>query len=289
MQATTVDQTRLKTGATVRVTVDKYTVRKYNLPSRTWQGEIKDTEPWKQEHASRGLTKSYLVGTLKALKLDAAPVLEECAYCLNCSIHLETDLSRTFGYCLGCAVPFGIPNWANFTEDVLDELRQSLAEQFRRHEFWVQLEVSDVEIIEDAPEQAPAIVDWDVRFIIDNGNIVVTTADIERFRTVVRSVPGYRWDARYNVWRFNASPATAIALKEAFDGYRRRGTKEFITLVNKAEGQKKAQSIKVRTDLPPIPGVKGNGGYLHQRACVFFCYKVLTGEDWLDERTNGDD
>jgi hypothetical protein len=73
--------------------------------------------------------------------------------------------------------------------------------------------------------------------------------------------------------------------KKPLDGYRRRGTKEFVALVNKAEGQQKAQSIKVRTDLPPIPGVK-NGGWQHQRAAFYFLHKILTGEDILD---NGND
>jgi hypothetical protein len=285
MQATTVDQTRLRLKAVVRVSVDNYTVRKYDLPSRLWCGEIVDTEVWKLDHANRGLTKAYMIGTVKAIKIDAVPVLEDSQYCLNCGIHLETENSRTFGYCLGCAVRFGIPNWTSFNDDVLDELRRELAEQFRRHDFWIQLAVSDVEIVEDAPAEETAAVDWDVRFVVDNGNIVVTVSDIERFRSNIRSVHGYRWDSRFNVWRFSATPATAIALKEAFDGYRRRGTKEFVALVNKAEGQQKAQSIKVRTDLPPIPGVK-NGGWQHQRAAFYFLHKILTGEDILD---NGND
>jgi hypothetical protein len=173
MQATTVDQTRLRLKAVVRVSVDNYTVRKYDLPSRLWCGEIVDTEVWKLDHANRGLTKAYMIGTVKAIKIDAVPVLEDSQYCLNCGIHLETENSRTFGYCLGCAVRFGIPNWTSFNDDVLDELRRELAEQFRRHDFWIQLAVSDVEIVEDAPAEETAAVDWDVRFVVDNGNIVV--------------------------------------------------------------------------------------------------------------------
>jgi len=290
MQATTIDQSRLKIGATVRVTVDVHTLRKYTLPSRVWCGEVKDVEMWKEEHVKVGRVPAYKIGTVKALKLNAVPVLDTSTNCFKCGVHLETDNSKLFGYCLSCNGVFGIPNWSTFSDEALDDLRTSLPEPFRRLELWVQLDALDVEIIDDAPSDDKPALDWDVRFVLDGNIIIVTCPDADRFAPVVRSVPGYRWDSRFSVWKFNATPQIALNLKQAFEGYRRRGTKDFVALINKAEGQSKAQSIKIRTDLPPIPGMKG-GGWQHQRAGYYFLFSILTGTDLtenIDDR-NGKD
>lgn len=285
MQATAIEYHRLKIGAVVRVTVSKTLVSQYELVSRVWQGEIKDTSLWTKEHIQNGQAPKHKLAVLKALQLDARPMLMESDYCLRCGIYLETDTSKRFGYDLSCGGKFGIPNWSMFNEDVLDELRSSLAEPYRRREMWIQVDTSDVEVLEDAPVTDQPKVDWDVRFVVERNEIVVTTPEVERFKSVVRSVPGYRWDARFNVWRFKATPSIAIQLKEAFEGYQRRGTQEFITLIKKAEGQKAAQSLKVRTDLPPIPGMKG-GGWGHQRQAFYFLYRILTGEDLTENVTD---
>lgn len=280
MQATTLDQSRLKPGAVVRVTVDTHILRQYELPSRLWCGEIKETETWKHQHVQSGRVPAYKVDTVKAVKIDATPVLAEGNTCAKCGVHLETHTSKLFGYCLSCGGRFCIPSWSYFSDETLSQLRASLGEPFRRRDFWVQLDKIDLEILEDAPTTQPDAVDWDVRFVIErNTTIVVTCPDVAKYAPVVRSVPGYRWDSRYNVWRFNATPQIALNLKMAFEGARRRGTKEFVTLINKAEGQGRAQSLKIRMDLPPIPGLKGNGGYQHQRQGFYFLFKILTGED----------
>lgn len=284
MQATAINTTRLIPGALVRVTVDKHTVHKFSLVSSMWLGEIRETEPWQKDHASRGLCTSWAVGSVKAIKLEAMPVLAESHSCLNCNIHLETDTSKLFGYCLSCASPLGIPNWTSFSDEMLDELRISLAEPFKRNDLWLQIEITDIEVLEDAPDTSSSNgkPDWDVRFIIDAGNIIVTCPDIERFSPIVKSVPGYRWDSRYNVWKFNATPTTALGLRRAFEGYKRVGTKDFVRLIKKAEGAQGAQAIKTMENLPPIPGVKG-GGWKHQRQAFAFVMTVLLGENPYDK------
>lgn len=142
MQATAIEYGRLKVGATVRVTVSKILQQQYDLVSRVWQGEIKDTSLWTKEQIEKGQAPKHKLAVLKALKLDAAPVLMESDYCLKCGIYLETETSKIFGYDLSCGVKFGIPNWSSVGEDVLDDLRTSLAEPFRRREMWIQVDTS---------------------------------------------------------------------------------------------------------------------------------------------------
>lgn len=281
MIQTQVDTSRLQVGALVRVVVDRHTRIKLDLKSKTWIGEIKETQLWEKDHASRGLCAPWAVGTVKAIKVEAIPVLAESYTCLSCGVHLETDTSRLFGMCLSCASSFGIPKWEDFSDEMLDELRISLAEPFKSS-LWLQVEITEIDVVEDAAKSNVDRPDWDVRFIIDAGNIVVSCHNIDKFRDVVRSVPGYRWDSRYNVWKFNATPTTALALRKAFEGYKRVGTKDFVQLVKRAEGAQGAQAIKTMENLPPIPGVIG-GGWQHQRKAFAFVMTVLLGENPYDK------
>jgi hypothetical protein len=98
----------------------------------------------------------------------------------------------------------------------------------------------------------------------------------------VRAIPGYKWDTRNNVYRFQASPSTALALKKAFEGYRRRGSKDFLELIKQADGRVEAQKLKHRTDLPEIPWLK-NGGWSHQRSAWAFLIHTLVGENPYDK------
>lgn len=285
MQATTVriPYAQLKVGAQVRVKVGLLFMRQYDLVSRVWEGEIQELKWWGKEHLiSKEIDRSKL-GTLRAIQLIAVPSMADSAYCHKCGQYIEREQMRVFGYGIGCVEKIGIPEWTYFNDEQIDEFREHLPLQFRR-EMWVTIEHSEFEVLKDAPIETEQQREWDVRFTIENNEIVVaTTPD---FRWVVRSVPGWRWDAKYNVWRFPKSPSIAGHLKAAFSGYRRRGTKEFLALVQQNESQQEAQNIKTMENLPPIPHLKGNGGWSHQRQAYAYIIRTLTGKNPYDKSTD---
>lgn len=276
MQATAIPYAQLKAGAQVRAKVGLLFMRQYDLVSRVWEGEILELKWWGKEHLIQKLIDKSRLGTLRAVKVAAIPVMAESTYCHRCGQYIERESMRAFGYGFGCAERIGIPAWDHFTDEQIDDFRKNLPLQFQQ-EMWIPIDHSEFEVLRDAPPPEPEQQrDYDVRFTVEDNEIVVmTTPD---FRWVVRSVPGWKWDARYNVWRFPRSPSIAGHLKAAFNGYRRRGTKEFLALVQQFESQHEAQQIKTIENLPEIPWIKG-GGWQHQRQAWAYLVRTLTGKN----------
>lgn len=266
-------QTRgmLRRGLQVRARIGQWHMRRDNLATREWDGVIKAVAVWKPEHVKIGKCSREAVGTIRSILVEGVASTRMSEVCHRCGQAITNPISRLLGYGPICSDMLGIPRPEVLTPEAAERERVRITRDVRR-EIWCTVAYTEITVLGEATPAEPPVArpEWDVKFLLDAEHNEIVVLTFPEFRLRVRSVSGWAWNSRKdNTWRFRQSPSTAVQLKAAFDGCKRRATPDFMQLLASAEQAATNQALKVAVDLPPLEGVAVEG-WLHQRRAFWF-------------------
>jgi len=107
--------------------------------------------------------------------------------------------------------------------------------------------------------------------LVVNGQIWIRSE--YRFAEMMQSVPGGKWRREAQAWVWDAKPVTAWRLTDRLPSFF-AGRDQLAGLTALHTASLRAQAVKTRTDLPPIPGEVGEPTWQHQRQ-LFHAVKDL--------------
>lgn len=93
-----------------------------------------------------------------------------------------------------------------------------------------------------------------------------------KYRDACKSLPGARWAPNLKAWHIPATPASALAFMEVFNGEDIEATAELQQLLGRAALQVSAQKIKTADDLEDTP--TKTVAWIHQRRAFHFAKQL---------------
>jgi len=121
-----------------------------------------------------------------------------------------------------------------------------------------------------------------VRVRLDRDKIRI--ASPYRLKDRIKAIPGAAWDKQQRTWTLPATPTAALRLTQALDGETKRGTRDFVDLVERGHAAADAAAHKTADDLPDVEHSQ-TSAWLHQRQAYHFLRALDAGALFMDMGT----
>lgn len=263
------DQTgrTIERGHRARIQIKRWIMREKGLASSALDAEIKAITP-------------------RAVLVEATATLDPADHCHRCGREITHPGSRLIGYGPDCAEKLGMsrPEIDALDADTIEHVRTRLRTE-GTFEGWIpvsQIETAEILGGEPVPPTPAETQRRRAReaVVLDLADGRIRAATPFRLKDAAKSVEGRRWEKAAKVWTYPASPTTAAALLDVFEGEEiRYATEEARTkiqgLLAALTARAEAQAAKHREDIPDIPTVRTEA-WLHQRQAFEFA-KDLPG------------
>ncbi|HEY8343300.1 MAG TPA: SNF2-related protein [Calditerricola sp.] len=248
----TVAAQKVAKGARVKVTMPLWLMRERGLASCELEGTVE-------------------VVTGRAILVSGSAVVTPSSTCRRCRREITNPVSVLVGFGPYCSEELGIPR--DFSPEQVEEIRRML--QAKTHvRVWLPLAKVEVEIVEQAPQQAPpAAPRRPVAEVSVRGGRLYVRAPFGR-KDALKAVAGARWSPEARAWTYPATVEIMRQVRRVLDGlapvqYDEAAEK----LLQDAERAEQAAAAKTAAQLPPIPITKTEP-WPHQQRAFWFAHDL---------------
>lgn len=94
-----------------------------------------------------------------------------------------------------------------------------------------------------------------------------------RLKDTIKAIPGAAWDKQQRTWTLPATPTAATRLTDALNGEQKRGSRDFVDLLERGREAEQAATHKTADTLPDVAHSKTSAWH-HQRQAFWFAREL---------------